>query len=336
MSKLLLLGDAYLRTKTTIDLPEDNDIIFNLEYAFCDEHAPASLEKVVLRSHYDWADDFKNRVKAVSLANNHMLDYGEAGLKQTITYLNNKGIGYFGAGAIEENYNNPYIYQESSHKTAFLGYCALSADYLGEHSGVAPFDETQFLADVKRCRELAANSIIVYIHWGVEESPNETLKQQTIGRYLIEHGCDCVIGQHSHCIQPVEVYQNSYIFYSLGNAVFPDFKVPAFYDESGAYKLHYRKKQSVWNQKSLAVCYNTKTAEVDDVLSLHYQKNHLSTSQLSALPKRRSSGKWITYWRKLSSMLKSNLLIDGKLIDMAYFKNELRLKRKQMKGEKLK
>lgn len=336
MGNLLMLGDTYIQDKINVNLSDKSDIILNLEYAFCDKNTKASLEKVVLRADYDWADDFHNQVRAVSLANNHMLDFGETGLSETIAYLDKKCIGYFGAGAISNNFHNPYLYQDKDRKVAFLGYCSLAANYMCEKVGVAPFQKEQFLSDIKRCRELHANNIVVYIHWGVEESPNATEKQREIGHYLINNGCDCVVGQHPHCIQPVEIYKDKYIFYSLGNAVFPDFKVPAFYDEKGNSKMIYRKKQSAWNQMSLAVSYDTVLGNVSNISLFQFKKDILSSGTLKMIPKKMILGKYVMYWRKLSSMLKSNVLVDGKIVDTAYFRNEIRLKRKQMNGEKLK
>lgn len=337
MQKLCMLGDVYLTHPTEVLDLLDTDIIFNLEYAFCDNKALPTMDKVVLRSDYNWISDFHNQVKAVSLANNHMLDYGINGLIQTISFLNTNHISYFGAGQKEDNYHNPYIYEAKEKRIAFLGYCSLNADYEIDSYGVAPFSEKQFLKDYELCQSKNIDCIIVYIHWGVEENPNMTEKQKHIGHYLIDHGCEMVIGQHSHCIQPIEEYKGKLICYSLGNAVFPNFKVPAFCNEQGIPKLMYRKRQSRWNKESLGVFFQLDTLKVEEVAKFEYKDDQLCLMKHHyPFPHIKSFGNLITYYRKLSSMIKSNVCIDGKLVDISYFVNEISLKQKQMKGVKLK
>ena len=62
--------------------------------------------------------------------------------------------------------------------------------------------------------------IIVFAHWGIEYKDKETKEQVVLGHELIDAGADLIIGSHPHVIQPIEIYKNKAIFYSLGNFIF--------------------------------------------------------------------------------------------------------------------
>lgn len=143
-------------------------------------------------------------VNITSVANNHSLDYGEEGFKQTIENLKQENFQIIG-----EVNNNVYTIKVND-----VTYC-ISSYYGG--GGVMPAcSETAILNNIKKYRS-TSGVMIVCLHWGEEYSAYPKPKQQQLARKLIENGVDVIIGHHPHVPQGVEIYKGKLIFYSLGN-----------------------------------------------------------------------------------------------------------------------
>lgn len=321
MSKLCVGGDVFFDKKVIFDFPLMDIMMFNMEYAFCQEETAS--KKVLLKSDFDWRAMIPARKVMVSLANNHIMDGGIVGLRNTLKYLSEQQIPYFGAGNIRDNFNNPHFEKIESENVAFIGYCDLPNLKNEEGFGVAFFDKAKVIEDIGICRQAKANKIVVSIHWGEEESPMQTESQKEIAHWLIDLGCDFVIGHHSHCIQPYETYKNGHIFYSLGNFYFPDFTVNAFKCDKNPKGIIYRKKQLWWNKKSLFLELDVKQSKIDKICISRYKNNRVWISTEKSKKKKRFFPIGILYSRKILSMLLSNILVDGKIIDFAYFRNEI-------------
>jgi len=157
-----------------------------------------------------------NNFDLLSLANNHITNFANAGVVQTKKYLEEAGINYFG-----DFYNQTdlsYIYEASVDlKVAFVGFHQF---YNGGLNNV--------LSEIKRIKtEKLADLIIVYPHWGTEYLTSHPDKRQTdLAHQFIDSGADIIIGSHPHVIQPIEIYKEKPIFYSLGNFVFDQYFSP--------------------------------------------------------------------------------------------------------------
>jgi len=141
-----------------------------------------------------------------SLANNHSLDFGAEGVRQTKEFLDQENLKYFG------DYKNKtslsYIESIESFKVGLIGY----------HELFDP-DTTSVINEIKNIRD-KTDFIIVYPHWGAEYQTKFSKSQQDKAHQFIEAGADAVLGAHPHVIQPIEIYKDKVIFYSLGNFVF--------------------------------------------------------------------------------------------------------------------
>ncbi len=256
--KITFFGDVYLadnEKQFDIDVKKYAPYIFNFEYAYYNKENPHALGKALLKSYVDLSDVFEPLPLAVDVNNNHILDYGEEGLKSTLDYLNSKQIKYFGSGNDEDNQNNPLIMDCDGKKVAFLGYYNRERDQ-GEQNGVlklALFSKEQFINDVQICKSLGAEIIVPSIHWGVEHSPTYSKKQQEAGHFMIDNGADIVIGHHPHCIQPWEEYKGKYIFYSLGNLAFHDIYTKSWYTDENHSACMHCKRWHKWSRTSLGV-----------------------------------------------------------------------------------
>ncbi|BDI29772.1 hypothetical protein CCAX7_18230 [Capsulimonas corticalis] len=148
-------------------------------------------------------------VEAVNLANNHSFDYGEEGLKETISNLERAGVAPFGCGVSQ-------ILIRKGVRIGLLGYCVMGPLEQGVDEGAL---DAQIASDLASMRA-KADLIIVTFHWGVEKDYQPTEQQQRLGRFAVDHGADLVLGHHPHVLQPVEVYKGVSIVYSLGDFVY--------------------------------------------------------------------------------------------------------------------
>ena len=160
----------------------------------------------------------------VSLANNHTLDFGEKGLRDTIKYLREVDISYVGAGENEEEANRPVYVKKNGIRFAFLAYndedvVPATREAVKERVGTAFMRIDKMTSAVKKAKE-EADFVIVSMHSGIEYSDSPNKSQIDFSHSAIDAGADLVIGHHPHVVQPMEKYKNGYIFYSLGNFVF--------------------------------------------------------------------------------------------------------------------
>ncbi len=152
----------------------------------------------------------KERFNVLSLANNHMLDFGEAGYIQAKNYLSEANINYFG------NYHNQQenlstIIEKNEIKIGFIGYHGLIEE---------GFENA--LEEIKKIRP-QVDFLIVVPHWGAEykEFPaDSTIKK---AKQFIDVGADLILGGHPHVVQPSEEYKGKKIYYSLGNFIFDQY-----------------------------------------------------------------------------------------------------------------
>jgi len=171
-------------------------------------------------------------IKAVSLANNHTMDYGSQGLSNTLKTLEKWQIEYVGAGLNEEQAMKPLIktFELKGQKVTLIvltgyhyrkSYDEKYGFYAeGTKAGVAILDIERTSQRITRLRERFPNGIIVvFPHWG--KNYEEVKKSQIKGAHkFIESGADIVLGHGPHMLQPIERYKGKWIVYSLGNFVF--------------------------------------------------------------------------------------------------------------------
>lgn len=141
-----------------------------------------------------------------SLANNHTRDFGSTGFNQTKNYLAKNSIEYFGDYSNNEKISA--VENINGIKIGFIGYNALI------NSGI-----DQIVAEIKKI-QAETDFTVVFVHWGNEYQNGFSANQQAMGWQFIDAGADIVIGSHPHVVEPIEIYKDKPIFYSLGNFVF--------------------------------------------------------------------------------------------------------------------
>lgn len=155
----------------------------------------------------------------LSLANNHIRDFGEKGLKDTINALEAKDIQYFGAGRTCREALKPLKMDLNGHKIAFVG-ATRFANATKDNFGGTASDKNRFM--FKQIQELKLEGffVVMYLHWGYEYVRIPSPRDRKIAHRCMDSGADLVIGSHPHIYQGIEDYKGKKIVYSLGNFIF--------------------------------------------------------------------------------------------------------------------
>jgi len=143
----------------------------------------------------------KSNKFVLNLANNHILNYGEDGLRQTHSFLSQNDIIYF------PQFSTKII---NGISFGFLGYDFITHPKL---------DPTSLIADVETYNS-QVDWLIVSIHWGNEYLPKAETWRVNLARKLVDAGADIIHGHHPHVWQDYEIYKEKPIFYSFGNFIF--------------------------------------------------------------------------------------------------------------------
>lgn len=194
-------------------------------------YAPPSVRADLRRAGFD----------ALSLANNHTGDYGDASLVRTAELLRAGRIDAFGAGPDLAAAREPTVLRRHGTSFGFLGFNAIGETAEagpGEPGALSvsmpprtgPLDRAELdrvLGDVRRLAQ-RVDVVVVMPHWG-EQYTNEPWPEQVlVGRRLAEAGADLVVGGHPHWVQGASMVGDTLVVNSLGNFVF-DMDDPAFF-----------------------------------------------------------------------------------------------------------
>lgn len=167
----------------------------------------------------------KANFSVVNLANNHLMDFGQPGLEDTIDSLDDAELDHVGAGDLDEAIE--VNYQKFDGLTvATLGYTDVVVEgfsALGYRPGVARATPDNIFPQIEDASE-EADLVLVNIHWGTEYDKDPHPRQKELGQAMVEAGADVIIGHHQHILSEVENYRGEYndgiIFYGLGNFIF--------------------------------------------------------------------------------------------------------------------
>jgi poly-gamma-glutamate synthesis protein (capsule biosynthesis protein) len=180
--------------------------IVNLECVPSDKGAPIPGKRYCLRAPVDAMHVLASAgITAVSLANNHAGDFGPEGLADAMARLRASGILVLGP-------NEPITFQTPTGAKAAV----IALDDTDEPSSL---DRARVSAQIMEARR-EASFVLVFMHWGEENTSRVTERQRELARWLIDRGVDAIAGSHPHCIQAFDAYRGRPIIYSLGNLVF--------------------------------------------------------------------------------------------------------------------
>lgn len=187
---------------------EDDYTLVNLETTFTNSTVKANKGSGTVY-HFKGPKEYVNilsssSIESVTIDNNHIYDYGQQGLDDTINTLKESKIDYCGKG-------NKIIKEVKGIKIGILGY---------SNFGISNEMQANIKNDIATLKNEGCSLVITYFHWGSELAyePNEA--QRVMARFAIDNGSDMVLGSHPHVIQTIEKYNGKLIAYSLGNFSF--------------------------------------------------------------------------------------------------------------------
>ena len=188
-------------------------------------------KKYVYKVHPDAVSEIKRAgIDAVTLANNHIHDYGRRGVEDTLKHLDRAGILRAGAGLSEADARRGLVLDTPGGRVGILPYMQSKLKWSARDlsfaldtpfrswAGAARLSRENLASDLSRLRSFA-DVVVVVPHWG-ENYETVDRNQTALGRMCIDLGADAVIGHHPHWYQPVELYRDKPLVYSLGNYAF--------------------------------------------------------------------------------------------------------------------
>lgn len=295
--KILFVGDSFFRT-TSDRLPfenvmaflEDYTVIVNCETVIMNERTTRRRQGKLVHvgtEEETLGDETLHPINAVTVANNHILDFGVEGLQNTLEFFTSHNItpiGIIGQECSSFVVNGQKV-------TVFA--CAERQDRIHR-----VFPTIRHVADgIQKVRK-DCDYVVVAVHWGTEYAHYPSPRQRKQAISLIEAGADLIVGHHSHVFQGTESYRGKQVYYSLGNGNF------------GSWQNRY----SEWSRVALCVELNVQSKgvstrehylKIDDDYSLMF----LGTDELQEAKNRFSniSGKnlhmaWIPWGMAVSEV----------------------------------
>lgn len=221
----LILNDPEYPWKGTIDILRKATILVgNLEAPLSKRGSEYTKKTWILRADPRTVDSVAMAgFDVLTLANNHIMDYGPIALQDTLAALDNVKIARAGAGMnLNEARQPAIITAPDGTKFAFLAYSLTYPEIFWANSsrpGTPYGDPSFFVPDIKKAKTLV-DHVVVSFHWSDELQYYPSAYQKNYGRLAIDAGASVVLGHHPHVLQGIEIYKDGLIAYSLGNYVF--------------------------------------------------------------------------------------------------------------------
>lgn len=159
----------------------------------------------------------------LTLANNHIQDYGSKGVMDTLYFAKEEGFDTVGAGKNRTEAAEPFIRTINEIKVGFINiaeneFCAATDEQPGAYT-LDFIDNLRAIRDLKK----TVDKVILIYHGGREHYQLPTPEQRRRLRFFIENGVDAIVAHHTHCVSGYEYFAGKPIVYSLGNFIF-DYK----------------------------------------------------------------------------------------------------------------
>lgn len=229
--KILFTGDLVINKPypdSHID-KEIKNLFSNSDYNIVNLEAPVteSTSKILKTGPHlksdkkSTIDILKNlNINLCTLANNHVLDYGEQGVLDTLNFCKENNIQTVGAGKNKEEAAKVFYLDSDVGKVAIINIA--ENEWASATDTTAGANGMDLIDDIKTIQEAKSQSdfVFVIVHGGHEYYNLPSPRMQKQYRFYVDNGADLVVGHHTHCISGMETYKNKPIYYSLGNFLF--------------------------------------------------------------------------------------------------------------------
>ena len=156
----------------------------------------------------------------VTLANNHIMDYGAQALNDTISVLDEKQILHVGAGKSLDDASKVLYLRAGSQSVAIVNFCENEFSIAGDStSGAFPLNIVKNYHQIQEAKE-HADYVVVIVHGGHEHYQFPSPRMKETYHFFVDAGADAVVNHHQHCFSGFESYHDKPIFYGLGNLCF--------------------------------------------------------------------------------------------------------------------
>lgn len=210
---------------------EQASFVKEADIAFANLEGPVSSRGANVGSIYSFRFDPKVMqvlkdagFDVLSMANNHIGDWGMVALEDTLRHGNEAGLLMTGGGETPELARLPAVYEANGIEVGYLGFSDFGPPYIISEAGSAHAGVLSTMdPDIEEIIGTAArlcDILVVSFHFGDEYAPRSNARQQRLAHLAIDAGADIVAGHHPHVEQEVEEYNEGVIAYSLGNFIF--------------------------------------------------------------------------------------------------------------------
>ncbi|HEY5038905.1 MAG TPA: CapA family protein, partial [bacterium] len=161
-------------------------------------------------------------ISILSVANNHIGDFGQQAFTDTLERLKENEIRYTGGGMNSAETEQPAIIEKYGIKIGYLGFSDEGPDSMqaGENkAGILSDNNPRFDEIIKNAGK-QVDDLVVYFHFGDEYQEKHNARQEYLAHRAVDDGAKIVVGSSPHVAEDTEVYKESYIAYSLGNFIF--------------------------------------------------------------------------------------------------------------------
>lgn len=156
----------------------------------------------------------------VTLANNHLKDYGCQGVLDTLHSCRENGLFTVGAGENQLEARKPLVLKKDGLSVGILNVCEHESSIATDSSaGAAPLELGNLFYDLKELRK-EVDKVMVIIHGGCEHYQLPTPRMKRDYHLIVDFGADIIVNHHQHCYSGYEIYNGKPIFYGLGNFFF--------------------------------------------------------------------------------------------------------------------
>ena len=231
---ILIVGDFFIKEELINENLIDDEVIdffYNFDYRILNFEAPiisdhgffpikktgpnlymSKFAAILLKK--------KINIDLVTLANNHILDFGSEGLRNSFDELKLNNIDYVGAGLSLEEAEKQHVIQTGGFTISIVNFA--ENEWSNANVNKPGANPLNIISNIKQIKKAKENSdfVIVIIHGGHEYYQLPSPRMQEQYRFYAENGADAIIGHHTHCIGGYEIYKEVPILYSLGNFLF--------------------------------------------------------------------------------------------------------------------
>lgn len=227
MGALRKRGDikACFSAETLQEMRDADIFMLNNEFTYTDRGEPTPEKQFTFRAKPENAALLHELgVDIVSLANNHVYDYGEISLLDSLDTLEGIGMPYVGAGRNLAEASRTVYFSAGNQKIAYISATMIerlnTPDTRGATESAAGvfrcFTETEIFDRIAEAKE-SSDFVVVYIHWGTEKTEEPDWSQPDMAKKLADAGADLIIGDHPHVLQPITGANGVPTIYSVGN-----------------------------------------------------------------------------------------------------------------------